>query len=291
MNNKICKGCGQANFPNAEVCTNCGLNLPPTVNNPVEAQNDPMKTIAVGQNQMPGFSPPIQNNAEPEKKSGGKMFWILGGVGALVLFSGFLLAVLGAGYYFYQKSSETVEVYPTPAIEEEKNKTENSETDGKNVDNDDEPAEIPENDKTDSVLSNMTNGDINRHIEGKLKSLGIYKLSKSGTPKKKTFGNSNAEQYGLYIPTNDSKEFVLFSMATFPSIGQAKDFVDDKAAEIKNAGGKIISHNDKATSDVLLYNEKEAGGQIIDCKDGVCIYIIGSKAKHTSGFYTAYYKR
>lgn len=288
MNNKICKGCGQANHPAAAVCTNCGLNLPQVNSNPFAAEDDPLKTIAVGQNQMPNFSTPIQNEPKPEKKSS-KMLWILGGVGALVLIGGFLIVALGAGVYFYQSGSETVEVTSTPAEEKSEKAKDSGET--KKDDDDDEPEKDSQKDEADPVLVKMTDGDINKHIEGKLSNLGVYKLAKSGTPKKKTFESSNAEQYGLYVPKNDRKEFVLFSMATFPSVRQAKDFVADKAAQIKSEGGKIITHTDKEKSDVLLYNEKKAGGQIIDCKDGVCIYIIGSKAKHTSGFYTAYFKR
>ncbi len=91
MNNKMCNKCGQTNLPNAEMCVKCGSHLPQADNNPF---NQPPKTIKSA-SEMPMFS---GASAKPEAaKKSNKLYWILGGVGALVLFGGFLIVNLAAG--------------------------------------------------------------------------------------------------------------------------------------------------------------------------------------------------
>jgi hypothetical protein len=69
MNTKICKACGQTNFAEATVCSNCHLSLGQVQNKPAEKSN--------------------------------KLYWILGGIAALGIFGGiFITVVAGAIYYF-----------------------------------------------------------------------------------------------------------------------------------------------------------------------------------------------
>lgn len=281
METKFCRTCGQANLPNEQICVKCGLNLGQSVDrnqtqNPFADNEDPYKTIAVGQQEPFKTS---SNSAQPEKDSkgsNGKFLWILGGIGAFVFIGGFLIVALAAGIYFYSNNkTEIVKESNTTSEEKSDEKTKSEEKE----------------DKSDPVLVKMTDQNIYQHINEKLKILGVYRLGKAGTPKKKTFAGSNAEQYGLYFPKNDRKEFVIFSMATFTSTQKAKEYVAEKATTVKNSGGEIISHSNKSKGDILLFNEKGNGGQIIDCNEGVCINILGTTGKHTSGFYKAYINR
>lgn len=288
METQFCRTCGQANLTNETVCSKCGLNIGRTNQNapgknPFVADDDIYKTIIVGQQEVKNVQPSANLTQPIANKSNKKMLWIIGGIGALVLFGGFLIIALAGGIYFYS-ASQTETTKSTKPLIDDKNDRENS-APPKNEQN------STNDEETDAVLSQMKDEDINKHINSKLNPLGTYRLGKTGTPKEKYFVGSNAEQYGIYFPKNAKKDFVLFSMATFTSNRKAKEYVSGKANQIVKNGGKIISHTDKAASDILLFNEKETGGQIIDCKDGICINITATTPKDTTGFYKAYYSR
>lgn len=288
METQFCRTCGQANLISETVCSKCGLNIGKTNQNapnrnPFVADEDVYKTIIVAEPEVKNARTSAKSTQPIANKSNKKLLWILGIVGALVLFGGFLIVALAGGIYFYTANHTKTAKSPKPLIDEKQEK-ENS-TPPKNEQN------TTNAEETDALLSQMKDEDINKHINRKLNPLGTYRLGKSGTPKEKYFVGSNAEQYGLYFPKNAKKEFVLFSMATFTSTRKAKEYVSEKANQIVKDGGKIISHTDKATSDILLFNEKGTGGQIIDCKDGIRINITATTAKDTSGFYKAYYSR
>ncbi len=75
MNTKICKSCGQKNLLEANVCSNCRMNL----------------------EQMP-FKPTVKTN---------KMYWMIGGIATVVLLGGFFIVALAAGLYFYNRPTTT----------------------------------------------------------------------------------------------------------------------------------------------------------------------------------------
>ena len=282
MKTKFCRTCGQANLLTENTCTKCGLNLPPAIKNTPgesssESNEDPYKTIAVGQEEFNNLQQSAKNFEPKPVKSNSKIFWIVGILGAFVVFGGFLIVALAGGIYFYAGSQSDKTAYPTPSNEE------NTNQDSKQV-----PKVVEEN---DPILLKMTDEDISKHINGKLKKLGQYTLGKTGTPKIKIFEGAKAEQFGIYLPKTDGRDFVFFTMATFTSYRKAKEFLAKKSEQVKKEGGKIISHDIKNEREVLIFKEKELGGQIMDCSQGVCISVFGTTGKHTSEFYKAYYKR
>ncbi|MEZ5428133.1 MAG: hypothetical protein R2747_17810 [Pyrinomonadaceae bacterium] len=276
MDQKICRTCGQTNLPNETSCIKCGLNLGGAREEKTGGRAELPRTVVVGSGAGQNNPAAGRASAQTADRSNKKLLLILGGVGLLGVIGVFLLAVLGVGIYFYSRGQSEVAKQPPVA---------NRET------TEPEKRDSPDTQERDEVLVKMTDDDINKHINEKLKRLGVYTLAKAGTPKKKTFEGSNAEQYGLYFPKNERKEFVILSMATFESVKEAKQFVAEKAARIKKEGGKVIKHDDRADGDILMFNEKGTGGHIMDCNKGVCINVWGSTGKHTGGLYQAYYDR
>lgn len=101
MDNQFCKSCGQANFPNASVCSKCGQALSPAENRPFNQPNQQQQNFG-GQNQAP-------KSAAAPKKSNTK-FWVIGGIAVfLVLAIGVIgIAAVGGLLYFNSQPGDEV---------------------------------------------------------------------------------------------------------------------------------------------------------------------------------------
>lgn len=241
MNNKICEKCRQTNLPNAKTCTKCGLEL---------SQNDswkedPLKTIAVGQQEFNEIisvesdqaepfafsseanSPKNEtNSSETEKKSNSKLYWILGGVGALVLIGGFLVFVLGIGAYLYSTSRGDDE-------ETAVSKNVNSDEDNENNEKKSSKIEVKETSSNDANEPTTATG---KQILGMLKSdyaaFGKFKLIGTNVKELMTFDRAAETIIGNYSEQGTSDE-VVHSYSYYTSWITAKSQATEKFNKFK----------------------------------------------------------
>ncbi|MGI8544434.1 MAG: hypothetical protein ACR2MD_13305 [Aridibacter sp.] len=191
MNNKICKECGQTNLPSAATCTNCGSGLPQFESNPSDGQT--------------------------KKKGSSKLYWILGGVGALILIGGFMVFALAAGIYLYSSSSDDVV---------EKKSISKSRVINKNG-------------------TTKKRGFSNKDIEGVFKAkkqVGKFKqvgIVPSTDDSKKIFKNASGESMGMYMG-NSKKEAVMYVLASYTSKEKAEEDFRDFIDREKQKGAKMI---------------------------------------------------
>lgn len=221
MNNKICESCGQTNLPNAKNCTKCGSDLVRLSDNPFnDREEDPLKTVVVGRQELNELIPPQTNPAEPsaenspetEEKSGKKLYWILGGVGALVLVGGFLVLVLGIGAYLYMSSGGDEEI----AAENINSNTETKSTSLKTKN---------EENETGSDISNEPKTPTGKQIMGMLKSdydeFGKFKLISTEVKELMTFDRAAETIIGRYSESG-TDDNVIHSYSYFTSWITAK---------------------------------------------------------------------
>lgn len=246
MNTKTCKSCGQSNFPEAAVCSNCHLNLGQTANNP-------------------GGQP----QATQEKSN--KLYWILGGIGAVVIIGGFLIAALIGGIYYFSDSSD--DLAKNTNIEPDSNVTAKKLADTNTDDKKD--------DKKDG-------GDWKSVIESKHSNLGKFKLqsvTKIEEKEKMIFRKSSDEAFALYSTSDKNPLEILFSVANFSSVSDAKADVAAIKSKIKSTkNGKIIKESKLSDGVIISYRKNKLIG-ILDCKDKVCTQTTGIDGKKVSDFY------
>ncbi len=252
MNTKTCKSCGRTNFPEAAFCSNCHQTLEQSTNNPVE-----------------------KKQAKSEKSN--KLYWILGGVGAVVVIGGFFITALAVGIYYYAS--------PTTIFEGENFNTDSNVT-AKKLSGDDKNTDKPDNKKNDK--SRFGSKDWKSVIESKHTKLGKYKLqsvSKIEEKEKMIFKESADEAFALYS-TNDKKPLeILFSVANFSTISDAKSDVDAIKQKIKTAkNGKIIKESKLSDGVIITYRKNKLIG-ILDCKDKTCTQTTGVNGTKVSDFY------
>lgn len=244
MNNKICKACGQSNFQEATVCSNCRLNLPAAANNPN-----------------------VKTQVKPEKSN--KMYWIIGGVGAVVIIGGFLIAVLAVGLYYYSGSSNNIVETTT----DESNSNVESKTLADKKDK-------PEKSKNDG-------GNLEKLLEKTHSKIGIYKMQSVSTiddRKKMVFPTSSDEAFALYSSNDKNPLEILFSIAKFSTISDAKKDVAAIKGKIRSEEGKILKESKLSDGVIITYRKKKLIG-ILDCKDTTCIQTTGIDGKKVSSFY------
>lgn len=260
MNTIFCKNCGQANLSNTYDCTKCGMKLEQAGNNPGGQKSAAATT-----------------STTPSKSGGNKLYyWILGGVGALVLLFGFFVVALAAGIYIYTGQDETVF--------ENTNTESNSDvkTDKKQVDN-----KSKDTDNKSVTAKNLENEDLESFIKTNYQNIGNFKLqsvSDVGTKDKKVFRGSNDEAFAIYSSDEKNPLEILFSLANFKTISDAK--VDVAAIKIKTIvnKGKIIKENKLKDGVIITYREKNLIG-ILDCKNKVCVRVIGADNNKVADFY------
>ena len=247
MNTKICKACGQSNFAEASVCSNCHLNLGQTANNPG------------GQTQI-----------KPEKSN--KMYWILGGVGAVVVIGGFLIAVIAVGIYYYTNSSDEVAITTNTESNKDVNAKKLADTN-------------PDDKKDDKTKSS---GNWKSVIETKHSNLGKFKLqsvTKIEEKEKMIFRESSDEAFALYSTSDKNPLEILFSVANFSTVSDAKKDVATIKSKIRSAkNGKIIKESKLSDGVIISYRKNKLIG-ILDCKDKTCTQTTGIDGKKVSDFY------
>ena len=266
MNTTLCKNCGQANLPNAERCSKCGKHLSAASDNPFSYSGEPPRNAAF---------PEKRNEIAAGSKSGSKMlYWILGGVAALVLVSGFIL-VAAIGIYLYTSqnyaAAETTNAENTPA--EKKSG---------------EVAEIKEKRTVfEKIEPPSAAGNLEKFISDDYQKIGDYRLQSVSDIKlksKKIFRNSTDEAFAVYSSDEKNPLEILFSIAKFKSVSDAK--VDVVAIKIKalTKKGKILRETKLSDGVVISYTEKNLIG-ILDCKNTTCARVLGIDNKKVADFY------
>lgn len=191
------------------------------------------------------------------------MYWILGGVGAVFIIGGFLIAALAAGIYYYADSSD--DVAKTKITES------NSDVNAKKL-----------ADKTKSSV------DWKSVIESKHSNLGKFKLqsvTKIEEKEKMIFRESSDEAFALYSTSDKNPLEILFSVANFSSVSDAKQDVAALKSKIKSTkNGKIIKESKLSDGVIISYRKNKLIG-ILDCKDKTCTQTTGIDGKKVSDFY------
>lgn len=315
MENKFCRNCGQANFPQVTTCAKCGAKLvqSPDSTNPFNTpsathQNEPPPTIAVKADSLEipppnqpkfgqtppnqaGFNPPPPPNQMKvsQTNSGGKsskMYWIVGGVaGVLVLFF-FVAAIAGIGGYFYLNSSsdqETTRDYPV-SDDEDRDKTDNT-GDEKDDDGKSKMPRISTKSDTKETTGKFTNDELIAYVEDNKKTVGKYKLqSVKPINIEQYFSDKDAGISALY--KSGSKKVVHnMSMYSKANTAQAdyRKYVDlvksTKAEVVSEEGGNLIYRLEGMVFFVFC---NESGG---------CHQMVSKDGKDISDYYDSYFKK
>lgn len=235
MNTKICKSCGQTNFMEAEVCSKCRQNFGQTV---------------AGQ-----------------KADNTKLYWIIGGVGAIVVIGGLLIVALAAGLYFYKSS-------PPPIADNNSNPVNNS-----------KPIADTTPDKKDLVESGGLKELLKeKHLMlGKFKQQGVVQVVEK---EKMVFKKSADEAFAMYSANSKNPLEILFSIAKFSTVADAKTDVAVIKKDILNEkNGKIIKETNLSDGVIITYRKKTLVG-ILDCKNKTCSQTIGTDGTKVSDFYS-----
>ena len=242
---------------NTIFCNKCGQANLPNSYNCLKCNN------LIGQ----GYKAEIPNLKTRDNTN---LYFLVGVIGVVSFFGALFVSVLSFGAFYVSAHRTPIKPQP-PIINPPKPK-------------------VVETEKKDEVLAKMTNGDIQSYINEELKQVGKYKLVKIGTPKAFFIG-ANAEQFGMYYPTDNDKEAVVLIMATFPSTAESKRFIEAKVVEIEQSGGKLDLRKSHSDGDSLIYHTKNGIGEIIRCNKGVCVNVQGTTSTDTADFYEAYDKR
>lgn len=249
MDTKFCKNCGQANFPEAVKCAKCGGNL------------------------AGGFETEGQSSSAATKSGDNKLYWILGGIGVVVLLGGFFVVALAAGIYIYTGQDETAYEKPNTAPDS-------------NAKTEEKPPSEKDEDKPTTV-GRLENENLESFIRDKYQQVGAFKLQSVKdieARSKKIFRRSNDEAFAIYSSDEKNPLEILFSIANFKKISDAK--IDVAAIKIKTLAkkGKILSEEKLPDGVIISFQEKSLVG-ILDCKNKVCARILGADSQKVTDFY------
>jgi hypothetical protein len=234
MNTKICKSCGQTNFMEAAVCSKCRQNF--------------------------------EQTAAGQKAGNTKLYWILGGVGAIVVIGGLLIVAVAAGLYFYKSS-------PSPVADNNSNSVDNSKP---LADNTSDKKELVESGGLKELLKE-------KHLMlGKFKQQGVVQVVEK---EKMIFKKSADEAFAMYSANSKNPLEILFSIAKFSTVDDAKtDVAVIKKNILNEKKGKIIKESNYSDGVLITYRKNTLIG-ILDCKNKTCSQTIGTDGKKVSDFY------
>lgn len=263
MNTKICKSCGQANSAEATVCQKCYLNLQP---------NDSFNSGGQTANQ----------NAASEPKSN-KMYWIIGGIGAVVIIGGFFIVALAVGIYYYTDSDEDKLAKNTNTESNANIKTiaDSNGNTGEDIANINLRASTNKDVEEETKTENLK-----EYIETKYPLIGDFKMitvSEMKERNKKIFPQSKDEAFAIYSSNKDNPLEILFSIANYRKVSEA--VTDVKAFRKKILkDGKILKESNLSDGVIITYKSKSLIG-ILDCKDKLCADVSGIDGNKVADFY------
>jgi len=282
MQNQFCKRCGQANFPNASVCTKCGTPLS-QASNPYGGADEPPPTMMAGGGQM--FSNPTP--PKKEKKSNTKYF-IIGGIAlVLVLFIGLIgIAGIGAWVYFSNKD-EVVRKNPddNKPLDDSGNKQGDDKTgddktgsDSKTDDDSMTDIKFPPTGANDDELADntgggkITNAQLLDFFLKEKSVVGKYQLKKvETTDSRDKYPNRIAGATAQYTKGSTA---LTHEVAIYDSIDTLKDDFDDYRNAAKSGGGKLEMNNEttiiyiKGSLVYLAFYNPQGGFHVMSSRRG-----------------------
>ncbi|MEZ5344176.1 MAG: hypothetical protein R2681_01355 [Pyrinomonadaceae bacterium] len=239
-----CKNCGATNLQNSAICSSCGSSLAAEIS---------------------------ERSSGSADSKGSKLYWILGGLAALILIGGFFVVVLVAGIIFYTTSDsgkyekkENEEVVKTERTETPEIK---KPADDEKLFPDDGPAVSSKKITDQSVASVLEKrGNIGEFKFVMAKSQDG--LSREG---KKVFAFAEASAYATYLDTKapDSKNSAALFAGYFSSPSIAKNDFDQSLRNSRSSGTKILSSGTKNGVHTALMN-KNGAGLYLTCKERTC---------------------
>ena len=264
MDNKFCKNCGQANFPNANVCTKCGNAFEQNQGNQFGSSQEPPPTVMAG-NQ---FQVPIQsnqpnnqsNNAPPPKKKSNTKYFVFGGIAVvLLLFIGIIgiAGIAGVMYYTTQQDSEVVRDYPA---EDDSGKDNDSKKDSKDSDKTDDDDDNPLSDiefpstggNDDGLDKTKNNGKISNQIlisYFKTQKQKVGSFSLNSVLEDEDNRNFPGNIAGVRAKYSKGSTSLTHEFAAYDSMSDLGDDFRDYKRKVKSSGGKVKT--DKPTT--LIY--------------------------------------
>jgi hypothetical protein len=314
MENKFCRKCGQANFPQVTSCAKCGAKLEqtPASTNPFNTpsasqQNDPPPTIAVNADSFkipppnqpkfsqsppgqPRFNPPPPNQqGANQANSGGKsnkMFWIIGGIGGVLVLLFFVVAIAGIGGYFYLSSSssdkETTREYPV-SDDEDKDTTDTG--DEKDNDGKRKLPRISTKSDTKETSGKFTNDELIAYVEDNKKTVGKYRLE--------SVKAINIEQYfpdkdaGISALYKSGSKKVVHNMSMYSQVDTAKADFRKYVNLVKSTKAEIVSDENGN----LIYRLEGMVYFVFCNESGGCHQMISKDGKDISDYYDSYFKK
>ena len=237
MQNKFCKNCGQANFPDAGTCTKCGKSLEQNTGN---------------QFQVPVQQDQPANQPQPPKKSNTKYFVIGALAIVLLLFIGIvaIAGIAGAIYYSTSQEDKVVREYPDKNTADKSDDAKKGNDDinsGKSEDEDDDNplSDIkfpPTGTSDDGIDQTKKNGKISNKIligyfENQKQKVGSFSLKNVREDEdNRNFPNNTAGVRARYAKGSTS---LTHEFAAYTSMADLRgDFADYKRT-VKNAGSKV----------------------------------------------------
>lgn len=265
MQNKICTRCGQSNFPNSNVCTNCG--------NPFSQAsggfNEPPPTMVVNQPSAP----------TPEKKSN-KTFWIVGIIGLLLVMGIGLLAIVGIGGYLLYSGSEG-----GTEISTDSNSSGSDSNDNSSTSSGDSLGEIKfpgtgDSSSTSSNTNSTGSSSLGTATDEQL--ISLFKTQKS-TVGKFTLDDVTSTSDSSKYPSKDAAVKAKYSsgsidltheVAIYSDMDKLKTDFDSFISDEKSSGAKVETST--ATSMVyvkgslvyLAFSNPQGGFHIISSRNG-----------------------
>ena len=265
MNTKICKACGQTNFSVAAICSNCRQNLEQTAH----------------------------NSGGQQETGSNKLYWILGGVGALVLLGVFLIvAVVGGIFYFAGEETSVVKNTNTESnvkpLKENDDNTVNDKPDNEEDSNTDVANINLRSSSNKEVVADTNTGSLEDYTKTKFPYIGKFKLISVSTMEeksKKNFPNSIDEALALYSSDPDKNPLeIIFSISKFDKVSNAVNDVKNFKKKLSKKKGKILKESNLSDGVIITYQQEGIVG-ILDCKNKVCADMSGTDGKQVADFY------
>ena len=257
MDNQFCNKCGQANFPNAPVCTKCGEALSGSGSNKADFQSPP-PTMAASRSVG-------SQSATPEKKSK-TMYWIIGGVAALLLFAVGLVILVAIGIFVYTNNqSDEVARDETELQHKETNSKKDDDTDIFSDDTKDTKTksdnpmddisfpsgnDIDFGEKPDGNKSSLDNAALVQFFKGKKSKVGIFKLVNVVSSNDKTIFAKRLA--GVQANYSSGRKRIIHRLAVYSSLNEAKGDIAAYKAAVKKIRGRIRS----SKADQIIYSHK-----------------------------------
>ncbi|MEZ5344172.1 MAG: zinc ribbon domain-containing protein [Pyrinomonadaceae bacterium] len=291
MDNKFCSRCGQANFPDANICTKCGNALSSGAE-PQFSQNPSARAAGGGS---------AGSMSETSAKSNKKLYIIVGGILAVLVISIGAIILLAVGMLLYTNSQSEVVRNDTPAERktesdtDEKTDSQDAEDDDSGDDSESGDSDNPLDDVTfpsgkDVEFGEETKSEINdasllSFFLSKKSKVGAFSLVDAKTSSDKTiFPNRSA---GLQAEYKSGSKKVIHRVAVYRSLNDAKGDIDTYKRALQNSGAKVRSSKedqvifDRAGAVYLAFYNTQGALHEISARDG----------KDVLAYYNSYFEK